>query len=326
MAKRILLLGATGTIGRATCDALLARGHEVVCPVRPGARALPEGAIRRDCDPSDPHALARDGIGRARIDAVISCLASRSGAPAEAWEIDHRATRDAIAAARNAGAGQAVLLSAICVSRPRLAFQHAKLAAEADLIASGMTYSIVRPTAFFKSLSGQIDRVRDGKPFLVFGTGEATSCKPIGDRDLAEFLAGCLDDPDRRNRILPVGGPGPALTPRAQAEILFRLTGRRPRFRRVPPQLLGRIAAGLSLAGRVSPAMARKAELARIGQYYATHSMLVWDPVACRYDADATPEYGTERLENHYARLIESGGSANLGDHALFSRPDRTSV
>ena len=32
--RRILLLGATGTIGRATAQALVRRGHEVVCLVR----------------------------------------------------------------------------------------------------------------------------------------------------------------------------------------------------------------------------------------------------------------------------------------------------
>jgi divinyl chlorophyllide a 8-vinyl-reductase len=51
-----------------------------------------------------------------------------------------------------------------------LAFQHAKLAFEAALIDSGLTYSIVRPTAFLKSLSGQVERVKRGRPFLVFGT------------------------------------------------------------------------------------------------------------------------------------------------------------
>ena len=32
---RVLLLGATGTIGRATAAALIAAGHEVVAVVRP---------------------------------------------------------------------------------------------------------------------------------------------------------------------------------------------------------------------------------------------------------------------------------------------------
>ncbi|MBX9608345.1 MAG: NAD-dependent epimerase/dehydratase family protein, partial [Gammaproteobacteria bacterium] len=40
---RVLVLGATGTIGRATVRALLRRGHEVVCLVR--ARAGVGGAL-----------------------------------------------------------------------------------------------------------------------------------------------------------------------------------------------------------------------------------------------------------------------------------------
>ena len=54
------------------------------------------------------------------------------------------------------GAGQFVLLSAICVQKPTLTFQAAKLKFEEALQASGLTYSIVRPTAFFKSLGGQV--------------------------------------------------------------------------------------------------------------------------------------------------------------------------
>ena len=74
----------------------------------------------------------------------------------------------ALDAARQAGVSHMVLLSAICVQKPLLAFQHAKLAFEKTLIESGLTYSIVRPTALFKSLSGQVERVTRGKPFMVF--------------------------------------------------------------------------------------------------------------------------------------------------------------
>ncbi len=70
-----------------------------------------------------------------------------------------------------------------------------------------LTYSIVRPTAFFKSLSGQVERVRRGKPFLVFGDGGLTACKPISDDDLGRYLARCLRDRSLHDRILPVGGP-----------------------------------------------------------------------------------------------------------------------
>ena len=211
-----------------------------------------------------------------------------------------------------------ILLSAICVQKPRLAFQHAKLAFEQALTRSGLTYSIVRPTAFFKSLSGQVDRVRQGKPFLLFGDGMLTACKPISDRDLGEYLAGCVDDETRHDRILPIGGPGPAITPRQQGEALFALLGRPPRFRRVPVKLLDIIILVLTTLGRVIPGLAGKSDLARIGRYYATESMLVLDPLTGRYDADATPSTGSETLFDFYARLISGAATIDRGDHAVF--------
>ena len=143
---------------------------------------------------TDPAAL-QAALASAPHDAIVSCLASRTGAPTDAWAIDHAAHMHALTAARNAGVPQMILLSALCVQRPLLAFQQAKLAFEAALIASGPTYSIVRPTALFKSLSGQVERVKQGKPFLLFGTGTLTACKPISDGDLARYLTRCLDDP-----------------------------------------------------------------------------------------------------------------------------------
>ncbi len=327
--KRVFVLGATGTIGQATVQALLRRGHEVVCLVRPRAGVggrlaaadssrLLAGATVRIGDVGDPASLARDGFRGERFDALLSCLASRTGAPKDAWAIDHQAHVHALAAARQAGVTQVVLLSAICVQRPLLAFQHAKLAFERELVASGLAYSIVRPTAFFKSLSGQVERVRRGKPFLVFGDGTLTACKPISDKDLGDYLAGCLDDPSRHDRVLPIGGPGDAITPRQQGERLFALLGREPRFKQVPVALLDAIIGVLGTAGRVLPPLAKKAELARIGRYYATESMLVYDPVAGRYDAAATPSTGTETLFDYYADLVRGAVAPERGDHAVF--------
>ena len=327
--QRVFVLGATGTIGRATVHALLRRGHEVVCVVRPrsgvGGSLAPDdsarllaGATVRIGDVTDPVSLARDGFRGERFDALLSCMASRTGVPRDAWAIDHQAHVNALTAAQQAGVAQVVLLSAICVQKPLLAFQHAKLAFERVLVESGLTYSIVRPTAFFKSLSGQVERVKRGKPFLVFGDGTLTACKPISDADLGNYLAGCLDDAGRHNRVLPIGGPGAAITPRQQGEHLFALLGRAPRFKQVPVALLDVIVAGLAGAGRLVPALAAKAELARIGRYYATESMLVLDPATGRYDAAATPSTGSETLFDHYAALLSGATAPERGDHAVF--------
>ena len=309
---RVLLLGSTGTIGRATARALVARGHEVVAY----ARRSPQIA-GVEARLGEVTALAGAMRGE-RFDAVVSCLASRTGAPADAWAIDHAAQLSALQAAKAAGIAQFVLLSAICVQKPRLQFQQAKLAFERALIASGLDYCIVRPTAFFKSLSGQVKRVKAGRPFLILGDGTLTACKPISDDDLAGYLADCLTDPARRNRILPIGGPGPAISPLDQAAALSRLLGREVKTRSAPVALMDAIVFALSTGGLVSRKLKDKAEFARIGRYYATESMLLWDEAAQRYDADATPETGSETLFEFYAKLIGGEASVDLGDHSVF--------
>lgn len=306
MSRRVLLFGATGTIGRAVAHALAEAGFEPVCVVRPGGENCPElaGYICRTADVSSVDSVRENAFSGDPFHAVISCLASRSGTPRDARAIDYQANSNILSAAKSAGVPQMILLSAICVQKPRLAFQRAKLAFEEELIDSGLTWSIVRPTAFFKSLSGQVERVRQGKPFLLFGNGEITRCKPISDTDLARYIVDCIEDPRRHNRILPIGGPGPAITPLEQGAKLFELTGQPPHYRRVPPALLDVIIAGLSLVGRFSQSVADKAEYARIGRYYATESMLVWDEANARYDEAATPETGSDTLFDHYKRLV----------------------
>jgi divinyl chlorophyllide a 8-vinyl-reductase len=286
---RILLAGASGTIGSAVLRQLEAEGHTV--------HVLTRAAL------ADAKTL-RQAVAETQCEVVISCIASRSGAPKDAEVIDYAANAALLAAAQAAGARQFILLSAICVQKPLLAFQHAKLKFEAALAASGIDYTIIRPTAFFKSLSGQVKRVKAGKPFLIFGDGNLTRCKPISDGDLARFITGCIANPEAANRILPIGGPGPAISLREQGEMLFALAGKEPRFKSISPKLFTYAERALGLGAGISDWFAEKSEYARIARYYATESMLVLDSETGRYSADLTPEYGTETLREHYAKLL----------------------
>ncbi|MEE4203168.1 MAG: NAD(P)H-binding protein [Halieaceae bacterium] len=329
---RVFVLGATGTIGRAAVTALADAGHDVTVFVRPSREqdkqdkrellatdfGLPGDVSVRMGDPLDPTSLTQQGFAGESFDVLLSCMASRNGTPQDAWAVDHAAHISALDAAQRAGVQHMILLSALCVQKPRLEFQLAKLAFEQHLMAADIKYSIVRPTAFFKSLSGQFERVRNGKPYLMFGNGALTACKPISDRDLGRFLANCIWNPERWNKILPIGGPGPALTPREQGELLFRALGMKPRFKRVPLSFLRFVISVLSAVGTLSPRARDKAELARIGYYYASESMLVWDEQHQRYDADATPEFGEDTLFDHYQALANGRAKVDLGEHAVF--------
>jgi divinyl chlorophyllide a 8-vinyl-reductase len=86
----------------------------------------------------------------------------------------------------------------------------------------------------------------------------------------------------------------------------------------VPLALLDIIIAVLENLGKLVPALAAKAELARIGRYYATESMLVWDEQKVCYDASATPSSGTRTLADHYRDLLNGATVSERGDHAVF--------
>ena len=325
---RVLLLGASGTIGLATARALLRHGHEVVCFLRQAQSGNSDAslklseALRGAClkfgDPCRLESLQQEGFANEHFDAVVSCMASRTGTPRDAWAVDHQAHVWLLQAAKEAGVQYFVQLSAICVQKPLLEFQRAKLAFEKALIESGLTFAIVRPTAFFKSLSGQLERVKNGKPFLIFGDGKLTACKPISDDDLGDFMAGCLTNPSRHNQILPIGGPGPAITPLEQGDFLFRLLGKPPKFQSVPVKMLDFIIGGLNLLGKVIPAAADKAELARIGRYYATESMLVWNAATHQYDPEGTPSHGRQTLLDAYASWLQGEEVPDRREHAVF--------
>lgn len=328
--KRVFVVGATGYIGKFVVRELVARGYDVVSFARErsgvGASTTAEktreelkGSEVRFGDVSSPDSLLSNGIRGEHFDVVVSCLTSRTGGIKDAWNIDYQATRNALDAGMKAGANQFLLLSAICVQKPLLEFQRAKLKFEKELIESGMTYSIVRPTAFFKSIAGQVESVKNGKPFVMFGNGELTSCKPISEADLARFMADCLEDSAKHNKILPIGGPGKAISVKEQGEMLFELLGKEPKFRRMPIWMFDVIIPLVSLLAKIFPKLEDKAEFARIGKYYCSESMLVLNPETGKYDADATPSYGSDTLRDFYKRVLRDGlAGQELGDHAMF--------
>ena len=94
--------------------------------------------------------------------------------------------------------------------------------------------------------------------------------------------------------------------------------GKAPRFRHVPVAMMDVIIFVLSGLGRFSQRFADKAELARIGRYYATESMLVWNHGTKTYDADVTPSFGTETLQQFHEKLIKGEATVDLGEAAVF--------
>lgn len=332
----ILVVGSTGYIGNFVVKELVSRGFNIIAIAREksgirGRNSKEEASNQlkganicfSDVTHVDVLEKSLEDLD-VPIDVVVSCLASRTGGIKDSWKIDYEATKNSLVAGRNRGASHFVLLSAICVQKPLLEFQRAKLKFEAELMEaakedSGFTYSIVRPTAFFKSLGGQVELVKDGKPYVMFGDGKLCACKPISEQDLASFIADCVLSEDKINQVLPIGGPGKALTPLEQGEILFRLLGKEPNFLKVPIGIMDFAIGVLDFLVKFFPAMEDAAEYGKIGRYYAAESMLILDPETGEYSAEKTPSYGKDTLEDFFERVLREGmAGQELGEQTIF--------
>lgn len=341
-AMRVVVFGPTGYIGKAVVKELADRGHSVLAFTRKnsgigGKQTIDDvkasfsgidniDILAGDVTQEESVRAALASLDRAP-DAAICCLASRTGGREDSFDIDYKATVHCMRAARGINVSHFVLLSAICVQRPLLAFQEAKLLAESELKKKGeaMTFSIVQPTAFFKSLVAQVQAVKAGSPYVMFGDGTDVRCKPISEEDLASFIADCLWDPAKKNAVLPVGGPGPAMSFKEQGDLIFELLGREPSFISVPYAVFDAVQAVLDfVAGLFPDALSDVAEYGRIGRYYAEQSMLVLDPTTGNYSEKLTPSYGKTTLRDFLTDAVQEGNTKlqeqQLGEQNLLNR------
>ena len=313
---KVLLLGYTGYIGTTLANVLLEKNIQIVCPVR-NERALKKKENIVFVNMSQIESFIE--TSKVKPTTVISCIASRKGGVTDSWDVEYTLNKFFLNLCKRVGINRFILLSAICVQKPTLEFQKAKLAFETLLKNSTLEYEIIRPTAFFKSLSGQIDRVKKGKSFIVFGNGELTTCKPISARDLSEFIIGFVLRKRAENKIHLVGGPGPPISPKNQAELLFKLSKNEKKITRISPSLFLVIIYVLMPLSKISKKIQDFREFLKIAYYYATESMLFWDEKNHAYSSDKTPEFGKDTLEDYYKKILDKDiVYKELKDQKLF--------
>ena len=322
--KKVLLAGASGYVGNYVATELTRNGYAPICPGRRDHPTLREKLNLEEMavpiwDLQDPISIRNVFERNPEIIAVISCVASRTGGVKDSWDVDYKANSNLLEVAKSIPDLRFILLSAICVQKPKLNFQFAKLAFEKELQESNFDFTIVRPTTFFKSLSGQVRRVQKGKRFIVFDSGKKTSTKPISCEDLASFLVQCITSSNSRNKILPIGGPGPALTQKEIGGMIFEALGTQPKFIYLPSILFKVFSTLLQPIGILSSRVNDIREFMGIAYYYATESMLVWDKDNRMYSSEATPEFGNDTIKSFYLEMVQDGITQNyLGDQSFF--------
>ena len=273
--KTVLVVGATGYIGNAVVAESVRRGYDVIAVTR---------SLETDCqfhgaevvlaDVTDSASIA--GAFNRRIDIVISCLATRSGLAKDFDDIDYKATVNVLNAAIENGTEQFILLSAICVRKPDLPLQLAKLKMEDALIRSGINYSIVRPTAYFWVFDAQTRMIENGKPGFLIGTGDQACHNPIAKEDLAEFMVGCIGSSEHMNRLFIIGGPevpGNIITYRDSLMMIFEALGKEPKLVSIPGWLYMAIIRITRFIGIFSRKVGVFSEFLHITYYYLNDDM-----------------------------------------------------
>ncbi|MEV0245550.1 NAD(P)H-binding protein [Nocardia sp. NPDC050712] len=206
----LLITGATGNIGRPLLHELHAAGaNPLRALTRDAARAaFPAGVEALEADLTDPSAL-RDAVRGVRAMFLISGL----GPDAEI-----------IAAARRAGVEHVVLVSSITVeTHPHLGPAAEKSSVEKELEASGLDWTILRPTQFASNTMLWAEAIRARRPVrAAYADAELPTIHPA---DIAAAARVALTEPGHRGRRYALTGPE-SISPRAQVAAVAALLGR----------------------------------------------------------------------------------------------------
>lgn len=252
----ILVVGASGRLGTQVTQRLLEQGSPVRVMSRDASRV--HDLVRRGAQPivadlRDAPSLARACEGVTKI--VLAAHAFDGTGDNTVDQVDDEGNGRMIDIARGVGVEHCVFTSAYGV-RPDhpIDFFRIKARVEAHLRASGLSYTILRPSAFMEFWAALVGQpLVDTGRTMVFGRG-VNPVNFVSVADVAQFVLIALDDPAARNQIIDVGGPE-NLTLRQVVDVFARVTGRPARRRHVPRWLMRVMSAALR---PVNPALSRQ--------------------------------------------------------------------
>jgi uncharacterized protein YbjT (DUF2867 family) len=232
----ILIVGASGLLGRAVATSLLARGEAVRLLARTPAKvdALRQaGAEVVPGDLIDPASLTAACRGVRQVFAAAHGFIGRG--PYASEHVDDTGHRALIDSAKAADVSHVVYTSALGAAPDHpVDFFRTKYKIEKYLEASGMSYTILRPSAFMETHAHTFN----GKSVLERGKTSilGPGTKPrnfVAVRDVAQLAVIALTDPSSLNRVLSVGGPD-NLSNNEVAETYGRLAGITPKVDHMP--------------------------------------------------------------------------------------------
>jgi uncharacterized protein YbjT (DUF2867 family) len=252
----VLVTGAAGFVGSHVTPELLEAGHRVVALVRsPGSgdvvlRRLPDalaaGVELRIGDVLEPATLPAALAG---VDAVVhqAAIARDWSGGKDLLRINFGGTENLLAAMRGAGVRRLVHLGALGVAdREELHYAKSKARAEAAVRASGLDWTILKPSLLFGPGDGFFNivagLVRMPVPLVPVPGNGKSRFQPIHAGDVARCACLALERPATIGQVFELGGPR-TWTYREITEEVARALGKRRVIMPMPVPLI-RLVAG----------------------------------------------------------------------------------
>jgi uncharacterized protein YbjT (DUF2867 family) len=233
----LLVVGATGTLGRQITRRALDEGHRVRCLVRSFKKAafLKEwGAELVGGDLCEPDSLkpALEGM-----DAVVDAATTRATDSLSIRQVDWQGKVNLIQAATAAEVDRFIFFSILDAENyPHVPLMEIKHCTELFLAESGLNYTILRPCGFLQGLIGQYAiPILEGQAVWVMG--DTSPMAYMDTQDIARFAVRALVVPETEHRTFPVVG-GRAWGAYEIIRLCERLSGREAKVARMPIGLL----------------------------------------------------------------------------------------
>lgn len=234
---QVLVVGATGTLGRQIARQALDAGHQVRCMVRTPRKAsfLQEwGCELTRGDLLEPASLdyALEGV-----DAVIDAATSRPDDPRSVYQTDWDGKLNLFRACETAGVKRFIFMSLLAAEKHRqVPLMDIKYCSEKLLQSSELDYTILQGAAFMQGVIGQFAiPVLESQTVWVSGSPSAISY--MNTQDVARFAVAALTRPETVRRSFPVVGPK-AWNTGEVVQLCELYSDKTARVFRVPPALM----------------------------------------------------------------------------------------
>ena len=233
----LLIVGATGTLGRQVARRALDEGYKVRCLVRSPKKSAFLKEWGAELVPGDlcyPQSLP---LALEGVTAVIDAATNRPTDSLSIRQVDWDGKVALIQASVAAGVERFIFFSILDAEKyPDVPLMEIKRCTELFLAESGLDYTILRPCGFMQGLIGQY-----AIPILerqaVWITGDSSPVAYMDTQEIAQFAIRALSVPETQKQTFPLVGSR-AWSAEEIISLCEQLSGQQARVTRMPINLL----------------------------------------------------------------------------------------